>query len=129
MQGLSFELSTLVRFSPDGIHIGRLIGLVLNIAACLCESLGSADNEFKHVIHKVLIDTIDIQTCRLPSSSVIKACLSVRYLAHGIVWHLWQGDGFSLGCMNHLNCDCASSEKGQCPLDLVICAMRNHVVR
>src|SRR5882762_7837205 len=124
-----FKLSALVRFAPDGVHVGRLIGLVLSMAAHLCEPLGSADNEFKHVVCKVLVDTIDIRTCRLPPSSVVKACLSVRYLTRGIVQRLRQGDGFSLGRTNHLDCDCAGSKKGQCPLDLVICAMRNHVVR
>src|SRR5258705_3750424 len=58
-----FKLSALVRFAPDGVHVGRLIGLVLSIAAHLREPLGSADNEFKHVVCKVLVDTIDIRTC------------------------------------------------------------------
>ena len=55
-----FELSALVRFAPDGVHVGCLIKLVLSMAARLHKSLGSADNEFKHVVCKVHVDTIDI---------------------------------------------------------------------
>jgi len=115
--------------TPDGVHVGHLIGLVLSMAAHLREPLGSADNEFKHVVCKVLVIPLTYERVDLPQVASLKPGLSVRYLTRGIVQCLQQGDGFSLGRTNHLDCDCAGSEKGQRSARPGHCAMRNHVVR